>query len=354
MQDPEKYMFRCCHLALTGEGRVAPNPLVGAVLVYEDQIIGEGYHTRFGAPHAEVECLQNVPVHLRQFIPLATLYVNLEPCCHFGKTPPCTDLIIQSGIRKVVLANHDPFPKVQGGGIRILRAAGIEVVTNILAEEGRWLNRRFFSFQEQRRPYIILKWAQTQNGIIGLMQAQRLIISNEVSQRRVHTWRSEEAAILVGYRTALADNPSLTTRLVPGNNPVRLVVDPKRALPGHLQLFQGGPPTVLFNQQSEAPIGKATARKYAGTDWIKGVMDYCLEANIQSVLVEGGAATIQAFISSGYWNEIRRITNTALHPSEGVSAPILPTLRAFRKESILDDQIEWFLNPSSSFLLPGT
>ena len=354
MLDSEKYMFRCCELAQAAAGSVAPNPLVGAVLVYENRIIAEGFHTKYGAPHAEVECLKNVPEHLLQFIPQATLYVNLEPCCHFGKTPPCTDLIIRSGIRKVVVANTDPFPKVSGSGIRMLQEAGIEVITGILAKEGRWLNRRFFTFHEQQRPYIILKWAQTHNGFIGSLQGKRMLISNEISQRKVHTWRAEEAAILVGYRTAKADNPALTTRLVSGKSPVRLVVDPRRALSSELQIFQGAAPTVLLNEQSTAPIGEAIAYKYSGSDWVKGVFDYCREANLQSVLVEGGAATLQAFIHSGCWDEIRRITNTALHPSEGVSAPILPTLRAFRKENILDDQIEWFVNPTSSFLLPGT
>jgi diaminohydroxyphosphoribosylaminopyrimidine deaminase/5-amino-6-(5-phosphoribosylamino)uracil reductase len=282
------------------------------------------------------------------------LYVNLEPCCHFGKTPPCTDLIIQSGIKKVVVANTDPFPKVSGGGIRILQAAGIEVIIGILANEGRWLNRRFFTFHEQHRPYIILKWAQSQNGFIGSLQGGRMLISNEISQRKVHAWRAEEAAILVGYRTAKADNPALTTRLVSGKNPVRLVVDPKRALSSELQIFQGAAPTVLLNEQSAAPIGEAIAFRYSGTDWIKGVIDYCWEAKLQSVLVEGGAATIQACIHSGCWDEIRRITNTILHPSTGVSAPKIPSLQAFRKESILNDKIEWFVNPSQKSIRTET
>jgi diaminohydroxyphosphoribosylaminopyrimidine deaminase/5-amino-6-(5-phosphoribosylamino)uracil reductase len=243
---------------------------------------------------------------------------------------------------------------VSGGGIRILQAAGIEVITGILAKEGRWLNRRFFTFHEQHRPYFILKWAQTQNGLIGSLQGERMLISNEISQRKVHSWRAEEAAILVGYRTAMADNPALTTRLVSGKNPVRLVVDPRRALSSELQIFQGAAPTVLLNEQSAAPIGEAIAYKYSGSDWVKGVIDYCREANLQSVLVEGGAATLQACIHSGCWDEIRRITNTTLHPSTGVPAPVIPPLRAFHKENILDDQIEWFVNPTSSFLLPGT
>jgi diaminohydroxyphosphoribosylaminopyrimidine deaminase/5-amino-6-(5-phosphoribosylamino)uracil reductase len=345
MLDSEKYMFRCCELAQAGAGLVAPNPLVGAVLVYENQIIGEGFHTQYGAPHAEVECLRSVPEHLLHFIPLATLYVNLEPCCHFGKTPPCTDLIIQSGIKKVVVANTDPFPKVSGGGIRMLQAAGIEVISGILAKEGRWLNRRFFTFHEQHRPYIILKWAQTHNGFIGSLQGERMLISNEISQRKVHAWRAEEAAILVGYRTAMADNPALTTRLVPGKNPVRLVVDFQRTLSSQLQIFQGAAPTVLLNELSAAPIGAAIAFQYSGSDWIKGVNDYCREANLQSVLVEGGAATLQSFINLGCWDEIRRITNTTLHYSEGISAPVLPPMQATKIESMLSDQIEYFINP---------
>jgi diaminohydroxyphosphoribosylaminopyrimidine deaminase/5-amino-6-(5-phosphoribosylamino)uracil reductase len=181
-----------------------------------------------------------------------------------------------------------------------------------------------------------------------------MLISNEISQRKVHSWRAEEAAILVGYRTAMADNPALTTRLVSGKNPVRLVVDSRRALSSELQIFQGAAPTVLLNEQSAAPIGEAIAYKYSGSDWVKGVIDYCREANLQSVLVEGGAATLQACIHSGCWDEIRRITNTTLHPSTGVPAPVIPPLRAFHKENILDDQIEWFVNPTSSFLLLGT
>src|SRR5690606_9876485 len=213
-------MRRCLELASLGAGQVAPNPMVGAVLVHNDRIIGEGFHKRFGEAHAEVNCINSVNENDRDLIPGSTIYVSLEPCAHFGKTPPCADLIIHERIPRCIVALRDPFPDVNGKGIEKLLAAGVDVKVGILEDEARELNKRFFRFHINHRPYIILKWAQTADGYIGAGEGQRLLISNEYSNRLVHRWRSEEAAILVGTRTAELDNPALTTRLWPGSSPV--------------------------------------------------------------------------------------------------------------------------------------
>lgn len=344
MEDQEKYIYRCFELARGGAGWVAPNPKVGAVLVYKQQIIGEGYHTRFGEPHAEVNCLQSVLPEHRAYIAESTLYVNLEPCCHFGKTPPCTDLIIRSGIKKVVIANRDPFPKVSGGGIKKLEAAGVSVVSGVLADTGNWLNRRFFTMQSEQQPYIIVKWAQTRDGFIGALQGERLLISNELTQRKVHTWRTSEAAILVGYRTALLDNPQLTNRLIPGKQPIRLIIDPLKKLPDTLQLFSDSMDTVIINQMDTIPVGTAISWKYDGVDWVEGVIRYCREHAVNSILIEGGATTSQSFINRGYWNEVRRITNTSLSIESGVRAPLISLSDPDFTERMGDDTIEYWVN----------
>ncbi len=321
MQDPESLMQRCLQLAELGSGQTAPNPLVGAVLAYGDQIIGEGYHTRYGAAHAEVECLQNIAPAYHHLIPAATLYVSLEPCCHHGKTPPCTDLILRSGIKKVVIATTDPFPAVNSGGVRLLREAGVEVQVGLLEKASRWMNRRFFTFHQQHRPYIILKWAQTIDGMMGSLATERWMISNTLSQRQLHQWRSEEQAILVGYRTAILDNPSLTTRLVPGKNPLRMVIDPKNELPAHLTVFQDGLPVVIFNQQEDGVQGAVVRFKLEDKDWMESLFTYCRRHQIQSILVEGGRATLLHFLQQGCWDEIRRITNLNWRGVTGIPAP---------------------------------
>ena len=218
-------MQRCIELAQLGAGTVAPNPLVGAVLVYNERIIGEGYHQQFGQAHAEVNCISAVAEADRELISLSTLYVSLEPCAHFGKTPPCTDLIIAHKIPTVVIGCRDPFKEVDGKGIEKLLAAAVEIVHPFMEAACRELNKRFFTFHTKQRPYIILKWAQTDNGIIGHSDHSRLLISNDFTNRLVHKWRSEEAGIMVGTNTALFDNPSLGNRLWNGAQPVRLVVD---------------------------------------------------------------------------------------------------------------------------------
>ncbi|MGH2644356.1 MAG: bifunctional diaminohydroxyphosphoribosylaminopyrimidine deaminase/5-amino-6-(5-phosphoribosylamino)uracil reductase RibD, partial [Chitinophagaceae bacterium] len=203
----EQMMQRCLQLAKLGMGHVSPNPMVGAVLLYEDEIIGEGYHRQYGKSHAEVNCIQSVPEDRKHLIEKSTLYVSLEPCSHFGKTPPCTQLIIRHKIPRVVISNVDPFPKVSGSGIKQLRDAGIEIITGICEEEGKDLNKRFFTFYEKKRPFIILKWAQSADAFIGLLDNKKVQISNEFTNHLVHKWRSEESAILVGTNAALSDDP---------------------------------------------------------------------------------------------------------------------------------------------------
>ena len=241
-------MYRCLQLAQAGAGHVAPNPMVGAVLVYNNRIIGEGYHREYGMPHAEVNCIASVKKEDLRLVNKSVMYVSLEPCAHYGKTPPCADLIIQYRIPKVVVGCRDPFPEVNGKGIEKLLAAGVNVTTGILEKECRELNKRFFTFHTQRIPYIVLKWAQSSDGAIAATDGSAIQISNAYSSILVHRWRSEEAAILVGTRTAMLDDPALTTRLWPGKNPVRLVIDRELKLPVSLRLFDESVPTVIFNE----------------------------------------------------------------------------------------------------------
>lgn len=351
----EQYMFRCLQLAAGGAGRVAPNPLVGAILVYRNRIIGEGFHQEFGSPHAEVNCIASVTDEDRHLIKESELYVSLEPCAHFGKTPPCSDLIIRNRIPKVVVGSKDPFPEVNGKGIEKMKNAGIEVVTGVLEAECMDMNKRFYSFQEQHRPYIILKWAQTRDHAIALPDGSAVAISNEYTNRLVHRWRSEEAAILIGTRTALLDNPSLTTRLWPGNSPIRLLLDLELKLSPALHVFDNKTPTVIFNlHRHEA--GNGGTGKVANGNWyyrindrrklIKELLDALYVLEIQSVLIEGGAKTLQMFIDAGTWDEARVITNEQLGIPSGIKAPQLFNEKRLKSEYFLTDRIDYFVSAS--------
>src|SRR5687767_13525023 len=248
MSSTEEYMQRCLQLARLGAGSVAPNPMVGAVLVSDDRVIGEGWHQQFGKAHAEVNCFDSVLPGNRELVAGSILYVSLEPCAHFGKTPPCTDLIIKNKIRKVVVGCRDPFKEVNGKGIEKLKAAGIEVETGVLENECKEINKRFFCFHEKHRPFIILKWAHTADGKMGFESStDRLFITNEYTNRLVHKWRSEESAVMVGTNTALRDDPELTVRLWTGASPVRAVIDRELKLPASLKIFDGQYPTIVFN-----------------------------------------------------------------------------------------------------------
>lgn len=343
------YMRRCLQLALLGEGRVAPNPMVGAVLVCNHRIIGEGYHQRYGEAHAEVNCLASVAEADRHLVDSSTLYVSLEPCAHFGKTPPCADLIIQEKIPHVVVGCRDPFPEVDGKGIEKLRNAGVRVDISEIEEECRALNKRFFVFHTQHRPFIILKWAQTANGFIGNHSAERLRITNDFTNRLTHQWRSEETAILVGTRTALADNPSLTTRLWAGRNPLRIIIDMERSLPQHLHIFDGSIPTLVFNRHrntiediKKPAFDQMAVQYYQVTpevSIVQQITNALYYLNIQSVLVEGGAKTLQSFIDAGAWDEARVITNTLLTISDGVVAPVLKNCLFVNERNSFGDEI---------------
>lgn len=329
-------MHRCLQLAKLGEGSVAPNPMVGAVLVYQDQIIGEGYHKEYGQSHAEVNCIRSVLQQHQHLIKQSTLYVSLEPCAHFGKTPPCADLIIQHKIPSVVVGCRDPFLEVNGKGLEKLKATGVSVMVGVLEEECKELNKRFFIFHTQHRPFIRLKWAQTKDGKIAAAERHtRLLISNQYSNRIVHQWRSQEMAILVGTNTALFDDPELATRLWPGVNPIRIVIDMHLRLPKSLKLFDGIIPTLVFNlHRHTTPFEKITADELKAmrvayhqvtedASLVHQMMNALYRMNIQSVLVEGGAHLLQSFIDEGVWDEAAVITNEKLEIGSGLPAPIL-------------------------------
>lgn len=339
-------MERCIELARHGAGSVAPNPMVGAVLVYNNRIIGEGWHQQYGQPHAEVNCIASVKEADKKLIAESVMYVSLEPCAHFGKTPPCTDLIIRSQIPHVVIGCRDPFKEVDGRGIERLKAAGIKVELGILEEECKELNKRFFTFHQQQRPYIILKWAQTADGFMGTGKKERLFISNEYSNRLVHKWRSEEAAILVGTNTALADDPELTTRLWPGKSPVRLVADMNLRLPATLKLFDGSIKTIVFNAvKQEEKENLLFYRLEKNKKFVPQLSDALYKLNIQSLLVEGGATLLQSFIDEGTWDEARIIENGELSIGNGSAAPVLPGAVKVEEMNLLSDKISIFKYP---------
>ena len=280
----ERYMRRCLQLAANGIHGARPNPMVGAVIVARDRIIGEGYHVRCGQGHAEVNAFASVRADDEPLLREATMYVSLEPCAHYGKTPPCADLIVSKGVRRVVVGCEDPFAQVQGRGIQRLRQAGIDVTVGVLEEECRWLNRRFFTYHSKHRPYIILKWAQTANGFID-DHGKALVISNEETLMVSHRLRAEEDAILVGHTTDVRERPQLTVRHWHGPNPKRLVLTRNRPLPQ--------------------------------------LVDDLYSHNIQSLIVEGGRQTHESFLSAGLWDEIR-VETAPLTVTDGTRAPQLP------------------------------
>lgn len=294
-------------------GSVSPNPLVGAVLVYGDRVIGEGFHEVYGGPHAEVNCINSVSEADRDLISRATLYVSLEPCAHFGKTPPCSDLIIAKNIPEVVIGCGDIFDEVNGKGIEKLEANGVKVVTGVLQEKAIELNKRFFTFHREKRPYVILKWAQTADGFIG-KKNERVAISHDQTNKVVHRWRTEEDAIMVGTNTALTDNPHLTARLWPGRNPVRIVLDKELRLPATLNLFDKKVRTIVFNGIRDGGE-KGIQFIKIGFDkmMISQILSTLYSLQIQSVIVEGGQRLLQSFIDGEFWDEARVITNEVLH-----------------------------------------
>lgn len=312
------YMNRAMELALNGRGKVSPNPMVGCVIVYQDKIIGEGYHQKYGEPHAEVNAIHSV--QNKELLSESTLYVNLEPCSHFGKTPPCADLIIKHQIKKVVVANLDTNPLVAGKGIQKLKNAGIEVQIGIMEREGKSLNKRFFTFMKRVRPYIILKWAETADGYIARENYDSKWISNSLSRRLVHKWRSEEDAIMVGTNTAFYDNPQLNVRDWTGRNPIRIVIDRNLRLPAHLHLFDGKQPTICYNSIKDNISPNVEHIKIKEGNFIKQVIENLYAKRIQSVLVEGGSGLINSLLENDLWDEIR-VFRTAICFGQGIKAP---------------------------------
>lgn len=325
MSEDEKYMQRCLQLAELGLGKTAPNPMVGAVIVWKNQIIGEGYHHAAGMPHAEVEAVSmvNDPEKLHE----STLYLNLEPCNHTGRTPPCTDLIIRNKIPKVVVGQVDPNPLVGGKGLERLKKNGVEIIQGVLENEAKKLNRRFNVFHSHKRPYILLKWAKTSDGFmdqvrIAGQKANPAWITDEYCRILVHKWRTEEPSILVGTHTAILDNPQLNVRAWSGDNPIRLVLDRKNSLPDHLKLFDQSQETWVFSEIEKYPKKNL---KYIKLDPSKNDLDQLMEVlfekQIQSVMVEGGSELLSSFINKNLWDEARVFTGPGSF-GQGVAAPV--------------------------------
>lgn len=336
-------MQRCLQLASLGAGLVSPNPMVGAVLVHDGRIIGEGYHEVYGGPHAEVNCINSVQEDDRHLIRESTLYVSLEPCNHYGKTPPCTELILHHGIKRVVLASGDPFEKVNGTGTGRLRAAGVEVTEGVLDAEAKWLNRRFLCFHEKRRPYVILKWAMSADGKMAAEGNRPVRISDRLTDRLVHRWRAEEAAIMVGSQTAITDNPLLTTRLWPGRNPVRVLVDTKLRVPAGNHLLDQSVPTLVINTRKDG--GEGNLRYVMVPEANMKPADFLpvlYQEDLLSVMVEGGATLLQSFLDAGLWDEARVIQNRQLVLPGGPTAPAIDQAAFFRQDISGTDTITIF------------
>lgn len=323
----DKYHRRCLELAGCGLGNVAPNPLVGALVVYEDRIIGEGYHSYFGGPHAEVNAIK--AVQDKSLLKKSSLYVNLEPCSHFGKTPPCADLIIEHKIPKVVVGHADPFKEVAGKGIEKLRNAGVDVVVGVNEKNYRFLNRRFLTFQEKARPYIILKWAETSDGFIDRIRCSGAPegpnwITDPLTKVLVHKWRTEEQAILVGTNTAMNDNPQLTSREWPGKQPFRIVPDIDLRLSSTLHIFDQKVPTIIFSANTSRHCVPNIEYQFSEkVDFPEKVMEFCYQRKIQSIFIEGGSRMISSFMQKGLWDEAR-VFKAKVSFGEGVRAPRRP------------------------------
>ncbi|CAM3409695.1 bifunctional diaminohydroxyphosphoribosylaminopyrimidine deaminase/5-amino-6-(5-phosphoribosylamino)uracil reductase RibD [Pontibacter korlensis] len=313
-------MQRALELARLGNGCTSPNPMVGCVVVHDGQIIGEGWHKQHGGPHAEVNAIASVED--KSLLPKSRVYVTLEPCSHYGKTPPCADLLISHGVKDVVICNTDPNPLVAGRGIKKLFEAGTQVKVGVLEEEGLELNRRFFTFHSRKRPYLTLKWAETADGFIAAANYQQEQISGVLAQRLVHKWRSEEQAIMVGSRTALYDNPRLNTRLWHGSSPLRIVIDKNLLLPPHLHLFDGSQPTVVYTykeQESRENVHFVQLRE--DEPMLPQIMQELHQRNVLSVMVEGGTFLLESLLQANLWDEA--LVFKSLHKTipAGVKAP---------------------------------
>jgi diaminohydroxyphosphoribosylaminopyrimidine deaminase / 5-amino-6-(5-phosphoribosylamino)uracil reductase len=318
MTPVELFMKRALELAQLGAGHVSPNPLVGCVIVHNDKIIGEGWHQKYGEPHAEVNAVNSV--NDKSLLRESTVYVNLEPCTHFGKTPPCADMLIAYNLKRVVIANQDSNPMVSGKGIKKLGEAGIEVVTDVLRKEGLELNKRFFTYIEKQRPYIILKWAQTADGFIAHENYESKWISNDFSRQLVHRWRSEEDAVLVGTKTAAHDNPQLSVRDWTGRNPVRIVIDRFLRLSTKLHLFDKKQKTICYNLLKHEEHKNLLLVRLDENDFIDQLIHDLYKRKIQSVIIEGGSLTLSLFLQRNLWDEARVFESSRVFGT-GIKAP---------------------------------
>jgi diaminohydroxyphosphoribosylaminopyrimidine deaminase/5-amino-6-(5-phosphoribosylamino)uracil reductase len=343
MQQDEIYMKRCLELAALGLGKTYPNPMVGSVIVHGGKVIGEGWHKKAGEAHAEVNSVNSVVD--KSLLKEATIYVNLEPCAHFGKTPPCASLIIKHKIPNVVIGCIDTFSKVSGKGVTMLKEAGVKVKVGVLEKECLESHKRFFTFHQKKRPYIILKWAETSDGFIAPLvqeEGKPFWITSPESKKLVHKWRTEEASILVGTNTAEKDNPALTARLWNGCQPLRIVLDRTLRLNDNLQVFDESIKTVVFTEKLKTSTSRT---KYIQTDFSKlheNILNELYKRNIHSVIIEGGRETLQAFINESLWDEARvfvgeeRLVN-------GILAPVLNT-NPKSEERISKDILKLYCN----------
>lgn len=352
MSEKEFYMHRCLDLAKNGLGNVAPNPMVGCVIVHKNTIIGEGYHQHYGEPHAEVNAI--LSVKNKDLLTASTLYVNLEPCCHHGKTPPCTDLIIAEKIPEVIIGTVDPYDQVAGQGIARLRNHGVKVDVGILRNESIRLNKRFFTYHQKKRPYIILKWAQTADAFIDIERlpgnpAQPTWITSEKLRMLVHKWRTEEQALIVGTITALKDNPRLNVRDWSGNQPIRIVLDENLTLSHSLHLFDNTQKTLIFNQKKneQKSITQWVKIDFTDPDFTNQLLRVLWENKIQSIIVEGGQKVLKTFIDNNIWEEARIFQGSKFF-QKGLRAPTLP-LKDFKQIFIGNEVLYWVKNPNNNY-----
>ncbi len=319
MQNHDLYIHRALQLAKLGAGKVAPNPMVGCVIVHNDRIIGEGYHQKYGDSHAEVNAINSV--ENKEILSESTVYVSLEPCSHFGKTPPCADLLIACKVAKVVICNADPNPLVAGKGIEKLKTAGIEVISGVLEKEGLGLNKHFFTFFNKKRPFIILKWAQTSNGFIADENGKPLQISNQFSSKYVHKWRAETVGIMVGTNTVFADNPSLTTRHWAGKNPIRILIDKQLRFKQDLKIFDYEADSIIYNLHGDGKIGNAQYVQLSEDNcFLEALINDLYQRKIISILVEGGTKLLESFIKLNLWDEAKIIVSPN-KMEKGIAAP---------------------------------
>ncbi|MBC5994263.1 bifunctional diaminohydroxyphosphoribosylaminopyrimidine deaminase/5-amino-6-(5-phosphoribosylamino)uracil reductase RibD [Pontibacter cellulosilyticus] len=339
----ELYMQRALELARLGSGFTSPNPMVGCVIVHNGQIIGEGWHKQYGGPHAEVNAVAEVED--KSLLPKSTAYVTLEPCSHFGKTPPCADLLISHGIKDIVICNTDPNPLVAGNGIKKLFDTGAQVKVGVLEEQGLELNKRFFTFHSKKRPFILLKWAETADGFIAGVNYKQEQISGKLAQRLVHKWRSEEQAILVGSRTALHDNPRLNTRFWPGKNPVRVVIDKQLQLPQHLHLFDKNQATVVYNFiKQEEQDNLYFVQLQEQEPLLLQIMQDLYRRNTLSLMVEGGTFLLESLLQSGLWDEAIVFKSKHKVLESGIKAPNMINGRLSDNQALGSDQLLFYRN----------